>query len=54
MRNVGRQVPASLPDRRVIDFQILRLARALHGLGDAIGADVGRPIDVLRRLEACR
>ena len=30
----------------------IRLARALHSLGEAVGADVGRPVDVLWRLEA--
>ena len=52
MRIIGRRVPPGLlPARNVIDFQTIRLARALHSLGEAVGADVGRPVDMLRRLE---
>jgi hypothetical protein len=47
--------PSNLePLFEVFDFQTVHLARALHRLGVAIGADVGRPIDVLRNLETRR
>ena len=38
------------PSAEVIDLNIIRLAAALHRLGQTIGADVGSRNDMLRRL----
>ncbi len=38
------------PSAEVVDLNIIRLAAALHQLGQTIGADVGSRNDMLRRL----
>jgi hypothetical protein len=40
------------PSAEVIDFDLMRLARALHTLGIGVSAKVGSRLDVLKRLEA--
>ena len=38
------------PPAEVVDLNLVRLAAALHRLGEAIGADVGRRADMLKRI----
>ena len=46
-----RRLPFHRPP---VDFETIRLGRALHTLGRAVGADVGTRADVIRRLERGR
>ena len=45
----GVHEPAK-PSAEVVDLNLVRLAAALHSLGEAIGADVGSRADMLKRL----
>ena len=38
------------PSAEVVDLDLVRLAAALHRLGEAVGADVGSRWDMLERL----
>ena len=40
------------PAAEVVDLNLMRLAAALHRLGETIGADVGSRKDMLKRLAA--
>ena len=40
------------PPAEFIDLNVIRLAAALHRLGETIGADVGSRKDMLKRLAA--
>ncbi len=45
----GLHEPAK-PSAEVVDLNLVRLAAALHGLGETIGADVGSRADLLKRI----
>ena len=45
----GLHEPAK-PSAEVVDLNLVRLAAALHRLGEAIGADVGSRADMLKRI----
>ncbi len=45
----GWRQPAR-PSAEVVDLNIIRLAAALHQLGQTIGADVGSRADLLKRI----
>ena len=45
----GAHRPAR-PSAEVVDLNVIRLAAALHRLGETIGAEVGSHGDVLKRL----
>ena len=49
----GLHEPAK-PLAEVIDLNIIRLAAALHRLGEVVGADVGNRGDMLKRLASVR
>ena len=38
------------PTAEVVDLNLVRLAAALHRLGETIGADVGSRADMLKRI----
>ena len=45
----GLHEPAK-PSAEVVDLKLIRLAAALHRLGETIGADVGSQTDMLERV----